>query len=282
MGNATNPEQWAAQERLRFIEKCAFWRGTVNRLDLQTVFGVSQAQTSADLQKYLELNPGSLIYSLNRKRYEGAPVMKCKLHEPNLEDALALFLSAQDVPSGFARRTAIGAALSSESVAGVELPPRDASDGTHRAVFYATLHKLRVRIHYLSLSGKKNGWRWIAPHAFGHDGYRWHVRAWCEENKDYRDFVLSRIKSADWPTESASPESKDKDWNTWLRLVLVPNKNLSADQQQALSTDYGMRGGKLILPVRKAMLDYTLAHLRLPASNGRNVPPHLTVDKIIQ
>jgi hypothetical protein len=93
MGNATNPEQWAAQERLRFIEKCVFWRGTVNRQDLHRIYGVSQAQASADLQKYQELNPGALVYSLNRKRYEGAPTMRCRLHEPSLEEALVLFLS---------------------------------------------------------------------------------------------------------------------------------------------------------------------------------------------
>ena len=85
MGNATNPEQWAAQERLRFIEKSAFWRGTVNRPDLLAVFRISQAQSSADLQKYQELNPDSLVYNLNRKRYDGAESMTCVLHEPRWE-----------------------------------------------------------------------------------------------------------------------------------------------------------------------------------------------------
>lgn len=282
MGNITNPEQWAAQERLRFIEKCAFWRGTVNRQDLQSVYGVSQAQSSADLQKYLEINPGSLIYSLNRKRYEGAPTMSCKLHEPSLDEALTMFLASEESSINFVRGASAEAARHCATVSGVELPLRRAPQATMRAVFFAVLQKFRVRIHYLSISGKKEGWRWIVPHAFGHDGYRWHVRAWCEDHADYRDFVLSRVKAADWPTESAAPLTKDLDWETWLRLVLVPNKALSEDQQAALSFDYGLRGGKLVLPVRKAMLDYTLAHLRLPASNGRLVPPHLIVEKILE
>ena len=75
MGNTTNTEQWAAMERLRFIERAAWWRGVVQRQDVSDVFGIGPAQVSADFQKYLEMNPGSLAYSLNRKRYEGQPGM---------------------------------------------------------------------------------------------------------------------------------------------------------------------------------------------------------------
>ena len=40
MGNKTNDRNWAAMERLRFIETCAWWKGLVNRQDLAGLFGV--------------------------------------------------------------------------------------------------------------------------------------------------------------------------------------------------------------------------------------------------
>ena len=36
--------------------------------------------------------------------------------------------------------------------------------------------------------------RLIAPHTLVYTGMRWHVRAYCEKNGQYRDFVLSRLR----------------------------------------------------------------------------------------
>ena len=283
MGNFTNPAQWAAQERLRFIERSAWWRGVVNRQDLQTVYGVSQAQASSDLQKYLELNPSSLSYSLKRKRYEGTAQMQCHLHEPRLEEAMALFLEAGTGVSSTGPKNFFPAAEGKpgagahDHVAGVHLPQRQAGPAVQRAVFLAVLHQLRLRIHYLSLTGKRPGWRWITPHAFAHDGYRWHVRAWCEENKAYRDFVLSRIKETEWPTLPAGRLEPDLEWQTWVSLELHSNPALTPEQQEAVKADYDLKAGRLVLQVRQAMLNYTLAHLRLPALNGKSSQPFLVV-----
>ena len=89
---------------------------------------------------------------------------------------------------------------------------------------------------------------------------------------------MSRIKDAEWPTELAADVSTDEDWKEWVTLTFVPNKTLSPDQQEAVKADYGMKGGKLVVQVRKAMVDYTLAHLRLPLTGGRLASPHLMVE----
>lgn len=261
MGNTSNPEMWAAMERLRFVERAAYWTGTVNRSDLQTVFGVSQAQASADLQKFQVMNPGALMYNLNRKRYEGSVGMVCAIHQPRLEEAMAQFLGESVVATPWVRvpfQAEMGARL-----AAVTLPAREAGLAVQRAVFQAVLHGLRVRVNYHSLTGKSEGWRWLAPHAFAHDGYRWHARAWCEKNEAFRDFVLSRMKAADLPTELARQEARDEEWETWEELVLAPASGMIESEKKAVALDYAMRGGKLRLRVRRAMRGYTLGHLRL-------------------
>jgi len=274
MGNATNEKQWVAMERLRFIERAAFWRGWVNRQDLMAMFGLSAAQATSDLQKFQELNADALVYQTSRKRYEGVPTMVCSLHEPRLEEALVLFLGSGSATPG--NTSSPDDQEEQASVARVALPQRVATPAVQRAVFQAVLHGLRLRVDYQTMSGKPADWRWIDPHAFGHDGYRWHVRAWSEGNEHWGDFVLSRIRSTEWPREQAAVTAEsDTDWQTWVDMTLVPNPDMEISQQETIKTDYGMRGGKLKLRVRRAMLDYTLAHLRLPMTSGNDMDPVL-------
>jgi WYL domain len=275
MGNQTNEKQWAAAERLRHIERCAFWRGSINRSDLQRLYDLSSAQASSDLQRYAELNPGALVYNLNLKRYEGTAAMRPVLHVPRLEEAIEMFLGA-DLRA--ARPVGAGPVnKSTDQVATVVVPQRSASLEAQRAVFQAVLLVRQVRIRYASFSQRGESWRIIAPHALAHDGYRWHARAWCFENNDFRNYVLGRILKAASPKPLASGLAGDRMWNAWTVLKLRPRRGLSAAQTRAVRLEFGMTGASLTLRVRQAMLDATLMHLRLPPADGRKILPMLEV-----
>lgn len=282
MANTNNPEAWAAQERLRFIERSLWWRGGVQRKDLCTVFGISLAQASADLQRYFQENKDAASYDLSAKLYRGQPGMTCRFHTPELTEALSLFLN--DDGMGIIPRTALGPGSggvreTGDQVVGVTLPIRKASPSVERAVFYAVWAKLSIQIDYMSLSGKKTrSRRRIVPHAFAHDGYRWHVRAWCEENKDYRDFVLSRIRSANWPEEAAPSDlPEDTEWSELDNLVLQPNPSLPEEKQESIAWDFGMEGGTLRFSVRRALRNYLLINLGLPPEGMKTMPPLLAL-----
>jgi len=274
MSNSFNPEHWAAQERLRFIERSLYWRAWVKRRDLGEGFGISLAQASADLQRYFQLNPSAAHYDTRAKRYRGEQGMRCVLHSPRLEEAMAYFLEGGT--AAWPPPLPAGGTAASPALSRIALPSREAAPEVQRAVFLAVLGSLRLHVHYGSLSGRQPArWRWIAPHAFGHDGYRWHARAWCEENADYRDFVLARIHQVRWPTDPAHPPRPDEDWDTFVELALRPDAALSPDQRRAVEADFGMADGLLVLKVRRAMRDYLLDHLRLPAWDGQARPPLL-------
>ena len=277
MANTTNPEAWAAQERLRFIERSLWWRGQVKRKDLRELFGISLAQASSDLQRYQETNPTAARYDLKAKTYRGEPGMTCVYHAPQLEDALSLFLP--DHGEGGLGRPSLAGSTSHRPearVAGVALPVRKATPSVERAAFYAVWANLRLHLDYGSLSGRREkGWRHIVPRAFAHDGYRWHLRAWCEENGEFRDFVLSRIRETSWPAEEAPADlPQDLEWETFDELVLAPNPVLTEQQKESVAWDFGMVDGLLRLRVRRAMKNYTLMHLRVPP-DGMNVLPPL-------
>ncbi len=275
MGNLTNEKQWAAAERLRFIERSAFWRGLINRSDLQGVYGLSSAQASSDLQRYTELNPGALAYNLKLKRYEGVPAMQPVLHEPRLEDAVQLFLDSPAQPAPFFGQGRNG---KSDRVAIVDIPQRTASVEAQRAIFQSVLAGKRLRVRYVSFSQRGESWRWIAPHALGNDGYRWHARAWCFENGDHRNFVLGRILRAEWPAPIVDPLPPDRDWSEWVTLRLRPRHGLNKAQQRAVRLEYAMTSGSVTLRVRKAMRDATLMHLRVPPADGRRILPMLELE----
>jgi hypothetical protein len=266
MGNISNPEQWATRERLRFIERVVYWRGAIQREEVATVFNLSPHQISADLQKFQELSPGALTYNLKKKCYEGTARMRCKLHVPSFDEAVGMFLEEE----GGWRVDAMGSrglAKPSSLVGRVVLPVRCAGLEVQRRIFLAVLNGRRVRVRYLSLSAESDGsWRWLQPRGFGHDGYRWHVRAWCEKHGAFRDFVLSRMQEAEFPVEAGAELPVDVEWETWVTLSLVPNPELSAEQQLAVRADFGIPEGALELQVRKAMLPYTQEHLRLPGA----------------
>lgn len=264
MGNRTT-EQWAGRERLSFIERNAWWLGAVNRGDLKKVFGISTAQASADIQGYLELNPGALAYNLSTKRYESQPEMRCALQTPQLEDAVRTYLGGSAPP-------AVGSNVERGAKADVCAPPlRNAPESVERRVFMAVRNNLRISVKYWSVSGNRVTQREIAPHALAHDGLRWHVRAWCFVNSDFRDFVLGRIESAEWPGSVYKPEASDQDWHRFVTIRLRPHSALSDEQRLAIERDYRMTGGFLVMEVRAAMKSYCLAMLRVPVSGFQHL-----------
>jgi WYL domain len=269
MGNTSNRDQWAGRERQLFIERLAWWKGVVNRGDVRDVFGISAAQASADLQGYQEANPTALVYNVRAKRYESGEGMVCVMHEPRLEEAVSLFLGVGTPLLGMGGRPKIA-----PTVDFFRPLVREADAGVERRVFLALDQGRRLRVKYWSVNSSRGSLREIAPHALGHDGYRWHVRAWCFENGGFRDFVLSRIEAAEWPGDVFTAPLADEEWERVETVILQPHSSLDEDQKKTIIRDYGMTGGRLKVKVRAAMKEYFLAHWRVPVE-GR--PPHLEV-----
>jgi len=248
MGNITNPHSYSARERLLFLERLAYWRGWVRRFDLVDRFGVSVPQASADIAAYGKANPHALHYDSSVKRYLGASDMRCVLGAPDLGDGLALLQGS----------------TATVSIAHIDLPTRSAPATIKRDVLRAASARIPISIYYYSVHSNRENWRDIVPRAFAHDGYRWHVRAWCAEDNGYKDFVLGRIARTKPSTASIIPPADDE-WETFATIRLRPHRSLGAAQRKAIKHDFGMKAGTCTLKVRKAMLGYTLAYLGISA-----------------
>lgn len=263
------------EQRLEFVDFRLFWEGQINRADIMDRFRISMPQASKDLSLYESMAPGNLIYDASAKRYFAAPTFKPQFFEPSADEYLTQLRNIADrtVPVG---DTWLGTLPSAEAM---PIPHRRVNVNVLRSVVGAIKNKRSVRVCYQSMNGKRPGpmWRWISPHALGHDGLRWHVRAFCHDTQEFKDFVLSRCLDSDQERDTEVTASADKNWSEFFSVVLIPNPSLSPDQQQVISQDYCMEYGQIAISVRKALLYYFNKRLRLDVAKAIDDPKETPV-----
>jgi len=253
------PARWSQERRLAFIDFRLRWDGQLNRADLTGFFGISVPQASLDIARYVELAPANLQYDRSARIYLATPRFR------------ALFETS--APARFLGDL-LAAAAGSDAHSPTRLtylPPVAVASGPTRqvnvdvlvALHQAIRQRSALRVTYQSLTRPRPAERVLSPHAFGHDGHRWHVRAYCHERADFRDFVIARMFCAHVDPADGSGQEHDASWNTSVRLVLIPHLGLSQAHRRAVELDYGMERGQLNLTCRQSMLLYVLRHLRL-------------------
>jgi predicted DNA-binding transcriptional regulator YafY len=131
-----------------------------------------------------------------------------------------------------------------------------------------------VHIEYQSTSPENPEpiWRWISPHAFGFDGLRWHVRAFCHRDHRFKDFILGRCLAVREQGPAAAPAGDDWQWQKYFEVILQPNPDLTDGQRRAVALDYNMNDGKIAVPVRYALLYYFNKRLRLDVGERFDKP----------
>ncbi|WP_134622991.1 WYL domain-containing protein, partial [Pseudomonas aeruginosa] len=110
--------------------------------------------------------------------------------------------------------------------------------------------------------------RTIYPASFAHDGFRWHIRAFCFKSQIFKDFVLGRIASVvgSLPPPSSVPE--DAEWETYIDVVIGPNPAYPANKRRAIEHDYQMVNGEATIRARKPQLFYLNRRLNLNLNPG--------------
>ncbi len=267
--------RWGAEQRLEFIEFRLFWEGWVNRSDITARFGVSVPQASNDLTQYREIAPTNIRYDSSEKRYLPTPEFCPILLKPNAERYLAqLKAISEDV---IAPSDTWIAELPDVGVTPV--PTRRVQPYALRQFLTAVRTKRSIAIEYQSMNDVRPDpiWREITPHAFGSDGLRWHLRAYCHIENVFKDFIISRCLQIGQMGEPLADPAKDSDWSTFFEVILIPNPKLSTAQRTTIQRDYGMQDGRCVLRVRRALLYYLDKRLRLDVAERQDRPKETPV-----
>jgi hypothetical protein len=250
---------WGQERRLEFIDFRLQWEGRVNRSDLVDFFGISIPQASLDFARYFKAAPHNARYDHGAKSYVAssnfAPIASLASSERYLREVFGLL-------SGTAPREL--------SYLGW-MPPADTARFPLRQVQAPLLSRIlrairgrrALTVEYQSMSRPEPTRRTVSPHAIAYDGFRWHIRAFCHQHADFRDFVFARVLMIAGEMPSDIEPDADRAWHTTVQLVLAPHPELTQGQKRVIELDYGMQDGRLIVHTRRALLFYLLQHLGL-------------------
>ena len=258
------PHRWDLLLRYRFIECIALWEGRLTTRHLVETFGIGRQQASKDINVYNnEVAPNNLRYDKFLKGYEPAETFTPRVTLGLAEEYLQLLANRSEL-----HRTFSSMALPQGHTEVLEPPARPVSPALLRPILQAAREHQRIEVDYVSLNNPDREGRIIAPHTLVWTGLRWHVRGWCEKNQDFRDFVLSRFRGEPellGPSEHS--DTQDRDWQTIVHVVLIPDPRLSHDQRAVVASDYGMQEGTLQLEVRARLVGYLLQMLNINAGD---------------
>ena len=266
-----DPElRWGVEQRLEFIEFRLFWEGGINRADITGFFGVSVPQASKDLTQYQELVPENVRYDRSQKRYFATDSFKPRFLKPDADRYLTQLTFAVD-PILHGERTWLA---SLPSVDTMPVPHRRVDVPVLRTILAAVRDATSVEVLYQSMNELRPApiWRRITPHAFGSDGFRWHVRAFCHIDREFKDFLISRCLEARAAEQPGARPEDDKHWNEFFEVTLSPNPNIGENQRRVIAQDYGMRDDSVAIPVRRALLYYFRKRLRLDVADTLDDP----------
>lgn len=252
------PFRWDLLLRYRYIETIALWEGRLTTRHLCDTFGIGRQQASKDINNYIrEVGPGNLEYDKFIKGYKPADGFTPQVTEGLADEYLHLMARNNALMNVFE-----SLALDVANVEVLSVPVRDVKPEVLRPIMQAARQRRRLEVDYVSINSPNREGRIIVPHTLVFTGLRWHVRAWCEKNQAYRDFVLSRFRDIpELMEESEHGVEGDADWHTQVTVKLAPDPRLTPEQQEVVEVDYGMTDGLLCVTTRAKLVPYALKML---------------------
>ena len=242
------------------------WEGRLNNGRLRALFGLGQIRSSEWIRAFREKYPNWTTWNNKTRSFHAtADVYRDQV---DVEPSLAQYL----VLTGIATH-----AMDSQSHPIIWEAFPDISAPSPRV--FAELHEaIRIRsmvkITYRSMGDPTPHQRDIAPHSLVRAGRRWHVRAYCEQNEDFRDYVLGRIVTINKQDRSAlKDEQDDIRWITHVPVRLIAHPALSRDQATVIQYEFFNNTSARVDTCRGALIDYYLQYVRAALDTTTQCPP---------
>ena len=267
--------RWDLALRYRLIETVAWWEGRLTTGHLTQSFGISRQQASKDINTYItEHAPRNLTYDKQLKGY-----VPSKLFKPLfIDDSASAYLHLLNQTHSRAPHVE-GLALAYAHTMVLEVPDRTIRPEVLRPLLKACRDSEVIEIEYVSLANPSPETRLIAPHTLVYTGMRWHVRAYCEKNREYRDFVLSRLRGQpEFERKTENLIGGDEDWNTEVAVIIEPDSRLKPEQKAIIEADFGMLDGLLVIPTRRALVKYVLQRFQI---DPKKLDPKAAAQQIV-
>lgn len=238
--------------RFAFIETRLLWGGGFTAGELAEGFGIARQNAQHTIQVYQKMHPGQMQYDPSQRRQ--APTEH--FEAIYVRSDVARFLEYQRAVSHIGQFH--------DELSWSDLPFTDADTLVRplydRDALHAVLESLRqqavVEIDYWSKNRARP--RLISPHHLVFADARYHVRAYCHDSLEYRDFVLSRVMRAKRTPVPWVSEKEDQEWHHRQDLAFKINPELPQPAQAAIRLDFLAEEEELlrIQGVRIALMRY--------------------------
>lgn len=234
------------------------WEGELRNSRVRDLFGLAKVQTSRLLVGFARTFPQAVIQDDSEKSWRlNSDVQAVKEGGP-LEEYLALCIRAGDTPALVDARLDFAAPA-----------PKLIS-----LLARAARARHGVRVFYRSMTSPAGRERIIFPRAVVRLSQRWHVRAWCGERREYRDFNLGRMEKPTL-TQEVLPKhaGADKAWDSLVTVRIGIHDALKSDVSKMLRQEFFQGAASMRLEVKGALLQYALQEARVAINPAQEKPP---------
>ncbi|MBR9827181.1 MAG: WYL domain-containing protein [Oceanospirillales bacterium] len=254
--------KWETLLRYRYIEIICLWEGRLVTSSLCETFGIERQQASREIGHYKALHPENLVYDNRIRGYVPSKVFTPHYVTGGVEEYLHI-LDSSSLLEGVLEKIAIPETPTHV----LRLAPRRIDPSHVRSIVDACRTQTRLEIEYASMSSPEGEERIIAPYVIVSNGYRWHVRAYCEKHREFRDFLLSRVKDVKENLgERLDVCGVDALWEREIELELVPNPVLNEAQQALIRFERNFSGLSHTVKTRAATVVYLLQLMQVPTA----------------
>lgn len=244
--------------RKQFLEVVLLWEGELTTKRICAYFNVSRTTAQKVISDYQVSHPDNFEqYNVKLKAHTPKSSFTPHYTKGSLSEYLLFFGSLELIESNEFDKNTLHLEM-------LPTPTRNIEPALIRSIIKACKYHKRLDVGYYSVKSGVNESRIISPHTLVYDGMRWHVRAYCERSRAYRDFVLSRFHEEPViETNAIYTKETDTDWNTYINIVIQPDPRLNNNQRKAIVMDYKMENGQSTIKCRAALVKYLLQKLRL-------------------
>lgn len=248
------------KRRFRILDTLLVWEGELSNARAREIFDIQTVQASRLLSDYRDAHPDRLRSDMATKRYMRLPTREH--YGGSVNDYLVLLSEGATAPSWIERLDTRISTVSPEVLVALR-----------RAITTGSA----VRITYMSMTQPEGVTRAIFPRAVVQAGRRWHVRAWCCQRREYRDFVMGHISRIEPDQSAERPRTRDVAWEAVVDIRLVPHRLLSDDQARVVRYELFEGAAGRRIRTRGCLVPYVIQDVRASTSKDQ-VPPDYQIE----
>ncbi|MDD2919694.1 WYL domain-containing protein [Rhodoferax sp.] len=258
------------KNRYKVMRRMALWEGRLSRGRLMDVLGLSGIRVSQLLREVREETPEWFEWDSKSKSYFVTPAAfkraQAELKAGLSDLSLAAYLAEADIHADL-----------TPGAGPVTVAPwgfSKVNPSTFSRIRLAIEQGTRMKLEYRSMRTPEQHPRTVEPHSLVQAGRRWHMRGYCLETGDFRDFVLGRItKLTTMDQKSETTVAEDTKWTSVVKVRIQAHPNLTHEQQDLVRSEYFDGTAARVHSCRGALLPYLVHELRLALDVTKELPP---------